>query len=1117
MTSDRVEPKALPNLALLKALQLTKDTELQDLLCSLILSECVYKAVDSSRDAALHAISTFRSQFPKRTVDISAVQFCRKRVSHKYLLATGGSLSSPALYVAFMGTKELRDVAVDVALGPKALFDFDEGNGDGEEDGEAVVMAPVAEESVVAHGGFLSRAQGIPAASLLLHALKQNMRLVLCGHSLGGAVATLVMLRLLSSLQYVPGPDQLRCVTFGMPALGSPALGVHIDSQGWGKYFSSYALPEDPIPRMHLSGRLLGDNSDKVKNDDREIDEKLVETLYKEDTSSSSSSDGGGSGGGSGGGNSNTSDLGNAAQAEDNPKATNTGAVNIDIKNKSRWSALREVARKARVVGAALPRFTLPPFLSYAHFGTPLYLSSTGVTYSVKENISDSTAAGPSTTAAAGFILPRGLLATHRMPAYRSRVLQICQRYCEAADTLPNKLEEISSGEVKETFDLAPQLKVTTAETSLPILWTPSSTTQPFSRSYSLSNLAVNPLRLRRPTPSAAAKVFINNNSGGVRRNKRLPLEKSTFNMRVIAQGEGLDTCTGASLRFPAAGGGGAPVTVFGLALDVSRSKQCIMDSLNKILSRSGGNSGSVSGDTSLGGNGGRHGGGGVGRSLIHALGDKLLPLSNRVTTNTTSNQEKHVLPKIEFVFEVPAEALLQLQLLDATTNAAAAASVYTRMPMIELNLYSDFAKTPVSVQCIPQTAWILSLDTHLGDLVFRELTQAAREDADEASARLLQGRSKPQKQQQQQQQHPSQQPNNDGNKEGDEEEEEELSRKAEEGPLPSSWREKFLQRLRPNTNLPAISSSPSPLRSVMYRGLLITDISNSLRDSSTDDIQHKLQLATELLQWTAQRDDDKLSNSTTCSSQSQTDVWEDLSIPVHEYELDSLLQNDTDLSLGTRLKQQLRRAISAVPPPPILRKMGTSAGTRQRHVLWEHLLSDLLPFGGPDVVVILTSGDILKHPMDKSGGSATLPSPSAINASNITANTTTNGSMLSNEFNLSLLDAVHAVAVASGQCHATALLAIAAPEAKDPAYRRRLSFSSGLYGRPGAVVPIDWEIEPEKEQKNQPPSVLNISMLQAALLAHSSAAQISSLQRQARDVNSSGERAVKSVLRARL
>ncbi len=86
-----------------------------------------------------------------------------------------------------MGTKELRDVAVDVAMGSRALFfDVDEQSTDGEKISEAAgavagVTGIVEDANVVAHGGFLSRAQGIPAASLLLHALQQNMRLVFCG------------------------------------------------------------------------------------------------------------------------------------------------------------------------------------------------------------------------------------------------------------------------------------------------------------------------------------------------------------------------------------------------------------------------------------------------------------------------------------------------------------------------------------------------------------------------------------------------------------------------------------------------------------------------------------------------------------------------------------------------------------------------------------------------------------------------------------------------------------------------------------------------------------------------------------------------------------------------
>jgi alpha-beta hydrolase superfamily lysophospholipase len=43
--------------------------------------------------------------------------------------------------------------------------------------------------------GFLARAKGIPALELYRLAQKKNRRLVLCGHSLGGAVRTNNLLR----------------------------------------------------------------------------------------------------------------------------------------------------------------------------------------------------------------------------------------------------------------------------------------------------------------------------------------------------------------------------------------------------------------------------------------------------------------------------------------------------------------------------------------------------------------------------------------------------------------------------------------------------------------------------------------------------------------------------------------------------------------------------------------------------------------------------------------------------------------------------------------------------------------------------------------------------------
>jgi len=141
---------------------------LQDLFCSLLLSECVYKAVDSGPDAALAALSSLRRDFPARLAPLTQAQFSRQRVDHRYMVATAAG----TLYVAFMGTKELRDVLVDAAVGKRPLVWMATGK-DGEAAGEGGMPN--------VHGGFLNRADGILVESLYLHAYRQGLRMVLCG------------------------------------------------------------------------------------------------------------------------------------------------------------------------------------------------------------------------------------------------------------------------------------------------------------------------------------------------------------------------------------------------------------------------------------------------------------------------------------------------------------------------------------------------------------------------------------------------------------------------------------------------------------------------------------------------------------------------------------------------------------------------------------------------------------------------------------------------------------------------------------------------------------------------------------------------------------------------
>jgi hypothetical protein len=158
---------------------------LQDVLASLLLSECVYKAVDKGPTAAIHALTLLRDQFPSRMVHLDAAQYCRRQVAHKYMLATGGG----ALYAAFMGSKELRDLLTDVTAVQRSLQWASAGIEEALENNSSSTTAAAAAaaavqaviESPAVHGGFLNRADGVPVESLYHLARQKNLRLVLCG------------------------------------------------------------------------------------------------------------------------------------------------------------------------------------------------------------------------------------------------------------------------------------------------------------------------------------------------------------------------------------------------------------------------------------------------------------------------------------------------------------------------------------------------------------------------------------------------------------------------------------------------------------------------------------------------------------------------------------------------------------------------------------------------------------------------------------------------------------------------------------------------------------------------------------------------------------------------
>ncbi|PKA66130.1 hypothetical protein AXF42_Ash018420 [Apostasia shenzhenica] len=267
--------------------------DLQEIFCSMVLAECVYK-----RPAAdmIRAINKFKGDFGGQLVSLEHVQPSLDHVLHRYLLAEAGD----TLFASFIGTKQYKDVITDVNILQGAIFHEDD------EDFEAMdvieshivdsqnnideslgnptkatkKMSKIAKPA--AHRGFLARAKGIPALEIYRLAQKKNRNLVLCGHSLGGAVAalaTLSILRILSSSSTCKehAKIQVKCITFSQPAVGNAALKDYVHQKGWQNYFKSYCIPEDLVPRILSPAYFHHYNSQTAqKTYDSAVDDRLI-------------------------------------------------------------------------------------------------------------------------------------------------------------------------------------------------------------------------------------------------------------------------------------------------------------------------------------------------------------------------------------------------------------------------------------------------------------------------------------------------------------------------------------------------------------------------------------------------------------------------------------------------------------------------------------------------------------------------------------------------------------------------------------------------------------------------------------------------------------------------
>ncbi|TQD77042.1 hypothetical protein C1H46_037434 [Malus baccata] len=245
------------------AVKVDSVSDLQDILCCMVLSECVYEIPASD---LVWAVNKFKSDFGGQIVSLERVQPSSDHVPHSYLLAESGD----TLFASVTGTKQYKDVMTDANIFQGAIFHEDvaeDTNGtettnppeNRKGNGEHLwnpLESKANKAKPGAHQGFLARAKGIPALELYRLAQKKNRNLVLCGHSLGGAVAVLATLSILrvvaasSSSLKENGNVEVKCIAFSQPPVGNAALRDYVSREGWQHYFKSYCIPEDLVPRI---------------------------------------------------------------------------------------------------------------------------------------------------------------------------------------------------------------------------------------------------------------------------------------------------------------------------------------------------------------------------------------------------------------------------------------------------------------------------------------------------------------------------------------------------------------------------------------------------------------------------------------------------------------------------------------------------------------------------------------------------------------------------------------------------------------------------------------------------------------------------------------------------
>ncbi|XP_019626498.1 PREDICTED: uncharacterized protein LOC109471591 [Branchiostoma belcheri] len=149
----------------------------------------------------------------------------------RYLLAE--TRNREEVYVAFKGTSDFGDVMSDLSF-------WQEGAGQSGDSHNSGVGGKY-------HSGFMRLAFLIPAHRILEE--YSNSRIVVCGHSLGGAVAHIVALNMMVHLRSQGQPvDNVTSIAFGAPYFGNDGAQQFAEKHNLSPRLLTIVNEKDPVP-----------------------------------------------------------------------------------------------------------------------------------------------------------------------------------------------------------------------------------------------------------------------------------------------------------------------------------------------------------------------------------------------------------------------------------------------------------------------------------------------------------------------------------------------------------------------------------------------------------------------------------------------------------------------------------------------------------------------------------------------------------------------------------------------------------------------------------------------------------------------------------------------------